>query len=211
MALWRSKKKDAEKAHELGMDAFENGEIKTAINAFTAAIELEPTSERYYYRGVLHDMSGKPKKAASDLRDAVELDPTNAPAWYSLSIVYFQQELTRESYDAVKRAHELAPDDFRIVNHYAQFLANSPIAEHVDPPRAVKLAKHACELTEWEDEICLTTYKDAMEAAGVSEGVAEIQERLEEVDVRQGDGLDEGGGDDRVRGVRGETAMKIRG
>ena len=52
------------------------------------------------------------------------------------------------------------------MNHYAMMLCQSPIEAHHDFAKALELAKHACELTEYEDEICLATYESAKQAAG---------------------------------------------
>ena len=178
MALF-GKKKDPAKLHFQGVNAFENGQLEVAHSRFSDAIKIEPTSERLYYRGVIHDLMGKPKDALKDLKQSVKLDPKNSQALYSLSIIYAQQEIIEGAYESVKQAYEIDPDDFRIANHFAMLMLNSPITEHQDPRRAVEISKHACELTEWEDEICLATHEQALAAVGNESEAANVSEQRE--------------------------------
>ncbi len=180
MAFWNKKKSvDPQTLHDASVTAFENGDIPTAIKGFANLCDIEPTSERLYYLGVLLDMVGQPAPSVKALNQSVKMDANNSQALYSLSIVHAGQENIEAAYDAVKRAHEIEPDDFRIVNHLAMMMLNSPFKDHRNPQLAVELAKHACELTSWQDEICETTYKQALAQTGSSGKIAEVEERVE--------------------------------
>lgn len=169
MPFWGKKKEPTPAEMEAqGVAAFEQGDYQTAAKTFANLCDIEPTSERLYYLGVLMDMLGVQEGAISALTAAVEMDPENSQAFYSLSIVYSGMENFEGAFEAITKAYEVDPDDFRIVNHLAMLMCQSPVPEHRDPPRAVELAKQACELTDWQDEICQQTYETAKAAVGES-------------------------------------------
>jgi len=180
MALWGKKKKDPAKFHEQALSAFEKGQMAIALRWFSEAINLEPTSERLYYRGVINDITGNPTDGIKDLRKATKLDGTNSQAWYSLSVIYSQRENIEASYNAVERAFKIDQNDFRIANHFANLMLTSPFTEHLNPQRALEISKHACELTSWEDPICLSTHQLALEANGQPAKAETIKEDLVE-------------------------------
>ncbi len=177
MPLW-GKKKSPQDLHNQAVEAFETGDYRRAIDLFTQVVDLEPNSERYYYRGVLCDMTGNSSQAIKDLNKAVSLDSRNSQAYYSLSIIHAQLENVEGAYDAVATAYSIAPDDFRIANHFAMLMVSSPIREHQNPTRAVEISMHACELTNWEDELCTQTYKSALAKIGDVEKAKEVGETV---------------------------------
>jgi tetratricopeptide (TPR) repeat protein len=149
-----------------GVAAFEEGDYGKAIEHFTKQIEVKPLPTLYYYRGVAHEMINQDRKAIADLGECLKLSPKHARAMYSRSLTYRKTKQWNEAFADIKRAAELEPDDFRVVNAYAQLLISSPNKAHHDFPLAIKQAEHACKLTEWEDAICVQTLADAHEAAG---------------------------------------------
>jgi len=180
MPFWNKKKSnDPQALHDASVAAFENGDVPTAIKGFANLCDIQPTSERLYYLGVLLDMVGQPAPSVKALNESVKMDPNNSQALYSLSIVHVGQENIEAAYNAVEKANQIAPDDFRIVNHLAMMMLNSPFEDHRNPQRAVELAKHACELTGWQDEICETTYKKALAETGDQGKVAAVEEQVE--------------------------------
>ena len=64
MALGR-KKNDPAQFHEKGVNAFEQGKSELARRSFSAAIEIEPTSDRFYNRGLIIDITGNPAEAVN--------------------------------------------------------------------------------------------------------------------------------------------------
>jgi tetratricopeptide (TPR) repeat protein len=181
MALWRKRKLDPDEAHAKAVEAFEDGDMKTALSLFDVAIDGEPTGERYYYRGVIHDMMGDESRSLSDLTMAVQLDPQNSQALYSLAIVTTQAGNVEDGFDAIQRAYRVAPDDYRVLNQYAMLLANHPDESTRDLNEAARIAKHACELTSWQDEICVSAYKSIMAGLGQEEEAEAASATLDEV------------------------------
>lgn len=174
MPFWK-KKSDPSKLHQQGVEAFEQGNVKKAFQRFSEAIEAEPTSERLYYRGVLNDIMQNQQAAIKDLKQATTLDPTNSQAWYSQSVIHQQMGNDEAAFNSVKRAYDIDADDFRIANVYARMLFESPFKEHLNPNLAVKISKHACDLTQWEDAICVETHQAALASVGQADQAAEIE------------------------------------
>jgi len=133
MPFWNKKTKDPQKLHDASVAAFENGDMPTAIKGFANLCDIEPTSERLYYLGVLLDMVGEPKQSIKALNESVKMDPGNSQAFYSLSIVHAGQENIEAAYNSVEKAYRIDPDDFRVVNHFAMTMLNSPFEDHQDP------------------------------------------------------------------------------
>ena len=158
-----------EKLHHDAVTAFERGDYSKAEKLFSRTIAKEPTSERYYYRGVIHDIMGDPVKAVQDLGMAADMDPSNSRALYSLSIVLIQAGSFEGSFKAISMAYDVDPDDFRILNHFATLLLHAPDDSIKDVSRALELSRKSCELTDFLDEICLETYQEAQSLAGVDE------------------------------------------
>lgn len=63
---------------ELGLQAFKRGEHEKAEEHFSEAIESEPDSESFYFRGVIRELIGKDKLAIEDLSHAIKLAPEDA-------------------------------------------------------------------------------------------------------------------------------------
>ena len=161
MIFW-GKKKKIERLHNEAVAKFENGEYEESVKRFAKLCDLEPTSERLYYLGVLFDLMGLHEESAKALQSSVEMDASNSRAWYSLSMVHDQMEDFDAAYNAIEKAHQQDPDDYRILNLFAQLCLTSE--NHKDPQRAIQLARRACELTNNQDEVCLATLQDAEEA-----------------------------------------------
>lgn len=77
-------KQKIEKGQNLSMMADYNG----AIEAFTDAIEYDPTAyEAYFERGSAYFNKRNFKKAVEDFLQAVELKPDFSSAWFSLGLI----------------------------------------------------------------------------------------------------------------------------
>lgn len=98
MGLFGKKKPSPAKMEAVGIAAFEAEEYDDAIKIFANLCDIEPTSERLYYLGVLMDMWGEPDAATSALTQAVQMDPGNFQALYSLAIVRMGQKTFRERF-----------------------------------------------------------------------------------------------------------------
>jgi tetratricopeptide (TPR) repeat protein len=166
-----------EQSLEHGLALLQDGDFESAIQALTGALEEEPSATGYYYRGVACDMAGSPQEAVADFTRSLELDPGNTQVLYSRSVAHRNLSQWEESFADTKLAYELEPEDFRVVNAYAQFLVDSPVETHRDLTKALEIATQACELTDWQDSICMETLAQALVATGDAEQAADLRER----------------------------------
>lgn len=164
-----------------GYQAFEEGDYEGAIEHFSVALEESPLPTLYYYRGVAHEMAGRPEEAIADLSKCIELQPNHTRAMFSRHLTHRKLEQWEQAFADIKRAHELDSGDFRIANAYAQMLAESPIEAQRDAQLAVKIATRACELTEWEDPICIGTLAAAYRAAGDDAKADELAHKAQQL------------------------------
>src|SRR5690606_11393288 len=72
------------RAHYIYADCMEEqGELNTAIAAYTTAIQYEHTEPLFYVRrGLAYAKSGRNEAAISDMSSAIQLNRTYAEAWY---------------------------------------------------------------------------------------------------------------------------------
>ncbi|HSE32809.1 MAG TPA: tetratricopeptide repeat protein [Pyrinomonadaceae bacterium] len=114
-----------EKAFEIyqsGLQKFEAGDVKGAINAYLESISLEPGSAVYQMNlGQAYVTLKKDKEAMKAFREAIRLNPQLAEAFYGLGFASFRSSKYREALDAFKRAAALSPDMAKV--HYGLAMA----------------------------------------------------------------------------------------
>ena len=159
MPLW-AKKNKTQKMHDAAVQAFESGDLQNALKGFANLCDLETQLRAVVLpgRATGHGSAARWFDQSFEMKRSRWIRP-NSQALYSLSIVYAGQKNIEAAFDAVRRAYESDSTDFRILNHLATLMLDSPFADHQNPQKAAELAKTACELTGWQDEICESTYK----------------------------------------------------
>ena len=104
----------AQKAYESyqsGLQKFEAGDVKGAIDAYLESVRLEPMSAVYQTNlGHAYVTLKKDKEAMKAFREAVKLNPELAEAFYGLGFASFRSSKYRDAMDAFKRATVLSPD-----------------------------------------------------------------------------------------------------
>src|SRR5206468_220256 len=80
-----------------GLARAELGQYPGAIDDYTKALELEPTSAVLAYRGWAHVVCDAPKLALRDFELAIELDPKNGDAYNGRGIVRAGQARFRDA------------------------------------------------------------------------------------------------------------------
>src|SRR5262249_6927057 len=80
-----------------GLARAELGKYPGAIEDYTKALELRPTSEVHAYRGWAHLVCDAPTLAQRDFQLAIELDPKNGDAYNGRGFVLATQGQVREA------------------------------------------------------------------------------------------------------------------
>lgn len=99
---------------EQGLEAYDNGDYRAAIQQFKLAIEAGVTeqdlAEVYTLMGNAHDRLDQFDDALAAHTRAVEIDPQSFRAWNNLGIAYFYLGNLTEAEASHKRAINLKPD-----------------------------------------------------------------------------------------------------
>ena len=86
------KRRDAAIHNNRGIACRDKGEIDSAIENFTKAIELSPDlAIAYSNRGVAYGEKGDIDRAIADFTEAIELQPDFADAYYNRGIAYHEK------------------------------------------------------------------------------------------------------------------------
>jgi tetratricopeptide (TPR) repeat protein len=123
-----------------GLARTELGQYPGAIDDFTKALELHPTSAVQAYRGWTYLVVDSPKLALRDFELAIELDPKNADAYNGRSFARVKLGRHREAVQDVAEALRLGPPSPRLYYNAARALAQCPSPS---PRRAVELIRQA--------------------------------------------------------------------
>jgi tetratricopeptide (TPR) repeat protein len=86
------------------------GQREAALIAFSRAARAAPSAVLHLRRGSLLQSIGRLDDAAEALKQAVSLDPSLAPAWFKLGLVFQDRHDEAEAIAAYRRALSLRPD-----------------------------------------------------------------------------------------------------
>ena len=101
--------------------------------------------------------------------------------------LFSAQGRTDESLAQLNATVQLNPDCIEALNNLAWALATSPRAEIRDGQRAIQLAQHACELTQFRQTIFLGTLAAAQAEAGKFEDAIATAQRACDLAAKNGE------------------------
>lgn len=122
----------------------------------------------YANRGAIWFDKEEWQKSLADLNRAIELSPKMALTYVNRGRWYMKHGEYLEAEADYKRAIELAPREWSPYNGLARIYATAPEFEfHLrDGKRALELANRACELSHWDEWICVATLAAAYAESG---------------------------------------------
>jgi eukaryotic-like serine/threonine-protein kinase len=136
-----AKSKPSESAYRgRGLARAELGRYPGAIEDFTRALELKPTSAVQAYRGWMHLAVDAHKMALRDFELAINLDLKNGDAYSGRGFVHASQGRYREATRDAAEAIRLGPPSARLLYNAARIYAQSP---DPGPQRALDLIERA--------------------------------------------------------------------
>ena len=109
-----------------GLARAELGQYPGAIEDFTKALELHPTSAVQAYRGWTHLVVDAPKLALRDFELAIELDPKNGDAYNGRGFVRASLGRHREAIQDAAEALRHGPPSPRLLYNAARIYAQCP-------------------------------------------------------------------------------------
>jgi len=134
----------------LGALLCNQGSIAEGVVHLSEAVRLAPdNAAAQYCLGKALVSQGKVDEAVRHLSLAVQLEPDNAAAHCLLGQMMFRRQEAAEAIGHLSLAVRLKPNDAQMLSDLAWMLATAPAPELRDGPRAIVLAKRACELTRY--------------------------------------------------------------
>jgi tetratricopeptide (TPR) repeat protein len=153
------------------------GDIGQAMIHYRIAMASQPTvKEAFYDMGRLLEQQGKWKEAEKIYSAMLASEPDDFYSHLGLVSVLSRAGRKEEAIVHLKAAMQTCPDAADAMNNLAWILATSVEAELRDGPRAVELAKRACELTGYRETIMIGTLAASYAEAGqFEEAIATAQ------------------------------------
>ncbi len=126
-----------------GLARAELGQFPGAIDDFTKALELHPTSAVLAYRGWMHVVADAPKLAERDFNLAIELDSRNGDAFNGRGFVRAGLGRHREAIEDAALALRHGPATSRLYYNAARIYAQCPVSYR---DRAIALLRQSLSL-----------------------------------------------------------------
>ena len=143
------------------------GNFEQAIQDLRKLLEEAPDNLGYKLQLAIYlNAAGKSREAIKIFSSVLETDPGNAMAIRGRADAYLSVGAHRKAIDDYEAAFKTSPEDSGVLNNFAWVLATSPNDKLRNGPRAVELARKACELTDYEAAHILSTLAAAYAEIG---------------------------------------------
>lgn len=102
----------AEEHYAQGIELYEAGQYKDAVEEFKKSIRLKPQSPNAYNElGITYAELGQYKEAIKAFKQAIRLNPKNASGYSNLGLAYYRAGKFKEAIEPFQQALRLAPDN----------------------------------------------------------------------------------------------------
>jgi protein O-mannosyl-transferase len=173
--------------NNLGIALVAKGRFDEAIENFNKAILINPD-----YCDALDNLGnalatqGRFNEAIENYRRAIQANSNHAETFFHLGMVFGQLGRTREAVAQYREALRLNPHLVGALNNLAWVLAASSDDELRNGPEAVRLAEHACELTQYREPLLIGTLAAAYAEAGRFPEAVATAEKAEQLATAAG-------------------------
>jgi len=164
--------------YTLGLGWEHTGDTNRAIVCYRTAKMLEPRD--YQNRRNLANLlvkHGLLAAAEAEFQSLVADQPGDCQNRLGLSAAFAAEGRADDALAQLNESVRLDPDCVEALNNLAWTLATSDRAEVRDAPRAVALARHACELTQYHQTLMIGTLAAAQAGAGQFDDAVASAER----------------------------------
>jgi tetratricopeptide (TPR) repeat protein len=172
----------------LGLGFEHAGDTNRAVVCYRVAKTIEPRD--FQNRRSLASLLAKEGQFAAaeeEYQSLLAEEPAEYLDHLGLAGLLAAQGRTDESLVQLNETVRLNPDCVEALNNLAWALATSPRAEIRDGPRAVSLARHACELTQFRKTLFLGTLAAAQAEAGNFDAAVATAQKACELAVENGE------------------------
>ena len=157
----------AQAVNGFGTALYDQGDIAGAIEYFQKTLLLKPDYALAHNNlGLALQKQGRLNEAVAYFTQAVRINPDFVPARNNLANVLVMQGRLDEAVDQFRAVVRLRPDWLAPMNNLALLMATHPEIKNRDANEAVRLARRACELTNYRDPAVMATLAAAYASAG---------------------------------------------
>jgi tetratricopeptide (TPR) repeat protein len=151
-----------------GMAQEARGDSEQAIADYSTAIHLQPDAGAcFLLRARVRQRQGLIDEALADLAEHLRFHPQDVRGHLYRYTLHRDRKAWTEAQAAVNAAYSIAPDHPEVCNCLAWMLATRSDPQVRGGPRAVALARQACQATEWKQPHILDTLAAALAATEV--------------------------------------------
>jgi protein O-mannosyl-transferase len=151
----------------LGSTYLHMGKLEAAIVEFSAALKINPKDARAHHQlALIYVRLNDFGRALTSFSEASRLNPARAEIRFDLALAFTKFGAALSAIEQYQKALALDPDLVPALNNLAWLLATWPEQRVRNADEAVKLAKRACELTQYQDPLILGTLDAAYGEAG---------------------------------------------
>jgi tetratricopeptide (TPR) repeat protein len=165
--LVRLRPHDAQSYLGRGMVREALGDLDQAAADYSTAIRLQPDAGACYLpRARVRHRQGLIEDALADLAEYLRFHADDVMGYIYRYTLHREQKAWAAALADLQAAHGIAPDHPEVCNCLAWMLATRSDPQVWDGPRAVALARQACQATEWKEPHMLDTLAAALAATG---------------------------------------------
>ncbi len=155
---------------------------KEAVDTYSQATKINPNDfQTLSFMGQCYNMLGDYQKAKDCLEKAIKIEPKNSYAHASLGHTYLSKDQYANAIDAYVTAISLEPNNPLLLCDLAHLRSTCPEAKFRNGEEAVNLAQKACELTNYESDVCVAVLAAAYAEVGDFDKAIEYQEKAIEL------------------------------
>jgi tetratricopeptide (TPR) repeat protein len=166
--LVRLRPQDAQSYLGRGQAQEARGDLEQAAADYSTAIRLEPDGGPcYLLRAQVRHRQGLIEDALADLAEHLRFHANDVMGYIYRSTLHRERKEWAAVLADLKTAHGIAPDHPEVCNCLAWMLATRSDPQVRDGPRAVALARQACQATDWQQPHILDTFAAALAATDV--------------------------------------------
>ena len=152
------------------------GDLEEADGDYSEAIRLQPEGgPGLVLRASIRHRQGRIDDALADLSEHLRLHSDDLMALLFLRVPPWRAEGLGAAADDLNAAHRAEPESPPVCNNLAWMLATCPEAGFRDRPRAVALARRACEATDCKHPYYLGTLGAALAEVGEFDEAVRLQ------------------------------------
>jgi Flp pilus assembly protein TadD len=169
----------------LGLLLAAEGDYPAALGHLREGVRLRPNDYEIQLRvGNVLEEARLPEQALRHYAEATRLNPTNASVRCQLAILLDRLQRTKEAVAQYREVLALDPRMAVALNNLAWILASNDDPAVRNGAEAVPLAQQACELTQYQEAVLVSTLGAAYAEAGRFDQAVEMARKAEALAVR---------------------------